>query len=69
MTNHAVDSFLEDLLKVGVKRIARVGGRSKEKWIKEYLISELSGKKKSKDSDRKRISRDRWAAKRSCLTT
>lgn len=67
MTNHAVDSFLEDLLKVGVKKIARVGGGSKETWTRGYLISKLSGKLKSNDSDKKRMSRDRWTAKRSYL--
>ena len=67
MTNHAVDSFLEDLLKVGVKKIARVGGGSKERWIKNYLISELSGKMKGKGTDRKKMSRERWAAKRSYM--
>lgn len=67
MTNHAVDSFLEELLKVGVKKIARVGGGSKERWIKDHLISELSGKMKGKGTDRKKMSRERWAAKRSYM--
>lgn len=67
MTNHAVDSFLEDLLKVGVKKIARIGGGSKEKWTQDYSISELSGRVKERGSDRKRTSQDRWAARRSYL--
>ena len=41
-TNHALDTFLEDLLKKGVSRIARVGGGSKEEWTKQYLLRTLS---------------------------
>lgn len=68
VTNHAVDSFLEELLKAGVKKIARVGGGSKEIWTRDYLISKLAGKLKNSDTDKKRIGRDRWATRRSYLS-
>lgn len=63
VTNHAVDSFLEDLLKAGVKKIARIGGGSKEVWTRDYLISKLAGKLKSSSKDRKRMGRDHWATR------
>lgn len=44
VTNHAVDSFMEDLLKLGVTKLARLGRGSKESWIQKYQISELSQK-------------------------
>lgn len=67
VTNHAVDSFLEDLLRAGVKKIARVGGGSKEIWTRDYLISKLAGRLRGNDSDKKRMGRDRWATKRPYL--
>ena len=42
MTNHALDSYLEDLRKSGVKKLARLGGQSKEQWTKEYKLSVIS---------------------------
>lgn len=63
VTNHAVDSFLENLLKAGVKKIARIGGGSKEVWTRDYLISKLAGRLKSSGRERKRIGRDRWATR------
>ena len=41
-TNHALDSFLEDLIDVGIKDIVRVGGRSKNEKVKPYALQELS---------------------------
>lgn len=42
MTNHALDSFLDDLRKLGVPRLVRLGGNSKESWTKEIQISTVS---------------------------
>jgi len=42
-TNHALDSFLEDLLDVGIKDIVRVGGRSKSERLEEYSLYNLAG--------------------------
>ncbi|KAI9790938.1 MAG: hypothetical protein M1833_001737 [Piccolia ochrophora] len=44
MTNHALDSYLADLDKAGVKKIARLGRGTKEAWIKPLQIGELTGK-------------------------
>ncbi|KAI9810893.1 MAG: hypothetical protein M1827_005752 [Pycnora praestabilis] len=46
MTNHALDSFLQDLLKEGITRIVRLGAGSKEEWIKPYRLMEISNKTK-----------------------
>lgn len=46
LTNHALDSFLEDLRKSGIVRLARLGGGSKEDWTKPYLVKEQSSKLK-----------------------
>lgn len=46
MTNHALDSFLEDLLKDGITKVARLGGGSKEDWTKSHLLRGLSSKMK-----------------------
>lgn len=45
-TNHALDSFLQDLLKDGVVNVARLGGGSREEWTKPYLLRELSSRLK-----------------------
>ena len=42
MTNHALDSFLNDLRQLGMDRIVRLGGNSKEKWTWEYLLRNIS---------------------------
>lgn len=42
VTNHALDSFLEDLRKSGVTKLARLGGNSKEAWTKQFHISTIS---------------------------
>lgn len=43
-TNHALDSFLGDLLDVGITDIVRVGGRCKDERIQPYGMHELTGK-------------------------
>ncbi len=40
-TNHALDQFLEGLLKSGVDRIVRVGGRSKSEQLKRFNLADL----------------------------
>ncbi len=42
VTNHALDSFLEDLRNSGVTKLARLGGNSKETWTKQFQISTIS---------------------------
>lgn len=41
-TNHALDSFLGDLVDQGITKIARLGGGSKEEWTKKYALTTLS---------------------------
>ncbi|KAK2761189.1 hypothetical protein FQN54_001710 [Arachnomyces sp. PD_36] len=43
-TNHALDSFLENLLKQGITDIARLGGGSKAEWTKKFGVSSLTNK-------------------------
>ncbi|EFR02412.1 NFX1-type zinc finger-containing protein 1 [Nannizzia gypsea CBS 118893] len=46
-TNHALDQFLEELVKVGVKKIIRIGGQSKSKILEGHnlrLVSKGEGK-------------------------
>ncbi|KZF19706.1 P-loop containing nucleoside triphosphate hydrolase protein [Xylona heveae TC161] len=52
MTNHALDSFLEDLKNEGITSIARLGGGSKKEWTKPHLLKELSRKMKVSRKDR-----------------
>mmetsp|Transcript_31280 Transcript_31280/g.71896 ORF Transcript_31280/g.71896 Transcript_31280/m.71896 type:complete len:568 (+) Transcript_31280:1151-2854(+) len=42
-TNHALDSFLPDLLDSGITEITRVGGNSKTERLKPYNIREQEG--------------------------
>ncbi|KAL9107511.1 MAG: hypothetical protein Q9227_007613 [Pyrenula ochraceoflavens] len=51
LTNHALDSFLKGLLDAGVDRIARVGGASREEWIKKHLLRSLARKMKLTDTE------------------
>ncbi|KAI9704227.1 MAG: hypothetical protein M1836_007088 [Candelina mexicana] len=44
MTNHALDSFLEDLVKDGITQVARLGAGSKVEWTRPYTLRELSHK-------------------------
>lgn len=46
MTNHALDGFLQDLLKDGIVSVARLGGGSREEWTKPHLLRELSSRLK-----------------------
>ncbi|RHZ73529.1 hypothetical protein Glove_230g154 [Diversispora epigaea] len=39
-TNHALDNFLEDLLKVGIENIVRIGSRSKSEIISKFSLEE-----------------------------
>ena len=38
MTNHALDDFIDSLIKRKIRRIARLGNRSTHDWIKPYLM-------------------------------
>ena len=38
MTNHALDSFLDDLVKKNFRNMVRLGAGSKEKWTDEFLM-------------------------------
>ncbi|KAI9870942.1 MAG: hypothetical protein M1830_003607 [Pleopsidium flavum] len=55
MTNHALDSFLEDLIKDGITKVARLGGGSKEEWTKSHLLRGLSSKMKLTQIERNNI--------------
>ncbi|KAI9844006.1 MAG: hypothetical protein M1837_005941 [Sclerophora amabilis] len=57
MTNHALDSFLADLLNRGVSRIARLGGGSREDWTKAHGLRELTAKLKQTRIECGRIGR------------
>ena len=46
-TNHALDSFLGDLVEKGMDNIVRLGGGSKETWTGKYLLREQSRKMKT----------------------
>ena len=50
-TNHALDSFLGDLVKQGFTSIARFGGGSKQAWTKKYSLKALTSKMKITDSE------------------
>jgi hypothetical protein len=51
MTNHALDSFLSDLLEHGVKKIARLGGGSKQEWTKQYTLKSLTSSVKATERE------------------
>ncbi|KAI9800521.1 MAG: hypothetical protein M1825_004069 [Sarcosagium campestre] len=55
VTNHALDSFLNDLVKRGVKKIVRLGGGSKDAWTKPYSIHQVSRKLKQTERERSQI--------------
>ncbi|GJP50063.1 hypothetical protein CLOM_g9207 [Closterium sp. NIES-68] len=40
-TNHALDQFLEGLIASGIKRVVRVGGRSRSESLQEYNLSNI----------------------------
>ena len=45
-TNHALDSFLEDLRSRGITEIVRMGGKDTEDWLKPLRLSEVRSKMK-----------------------
>lgn len=59
MTNHALDSFLQDLLKDGIVSVARLGGGSREEWTKPHLLRELSSKLKRTQIEQSTLSSSR----------
>lgn len=50
-TNHALDSFLGDLIDQGITKIARLGGGSKEEWMKKYTLSSLTQSTKATETE------------------
>ncbi|KAK2783225.1 hypothetical protein FQN53_009311 [Emmonsiellopsis sp. PD_33] len=52
MTNHALDAFLKELLEKGIKKIARIGGGSREDWTKKYTLKSLTSAMKVDALDR-----------------
>jgi hypothetical protein len=60
-TNHAVDDFLEGIVRAGYNRVVRLGPRSTASWIKPYTLHELrlKLKKSISESSLGNVSRDR----------
>ncbi|RHZ73578.1 hypothetical protein Glove_230g78 [Diversispora epigaea] len=48
-TNHALDNFLEDLLKNGIDNIVRIGSRSKSEIISEFSLEEKCRNRKGQN--------------------
>ncbi len=59
MTNHALDSFLEDLVKDGITQVARLGAGSKVEWTKPYTLRELSHRMKLTQLESHNLARSR----------
>ena len=41
MTNHALDQFLEGLLKAGISKLIRVGGQSKSQSLEPHNLNSI----------------------------
>jgi hypothetical protein len=53
-TNHALDQFLEHLIKTGVKRVIHIGGQSQSDVLKDHnlrVISKSEGKTKTESHE------------------
>jgi superfamily II DNA or RNA helicase len=50
-TNHALDQFLESLLKKGIRDIVRIGGRSRSEQLKTFNLAELVQANRTGGSD------------------
>ena len=57
MTNHALDSFLDDLRKDGIDKLVRLGGGSKEQWTEQFRPRAIAHRIKGLPSDKKNFSR------------
>ncbi|KAL9598369.1 MAG: hypothetical protein Q9219_004531 [cf. Caloplaca sp. 3 TL-2023] len=57
MTNHALDNFLNDLLKQGITKVARLGGGSKEDWADKYTLASLRKNFKSTSVESTKVSK------------
>ena len=55
MTNHALDSYLDDLRNAGIRKLARLGRGSKETWTQEYQLSTISSRMKRTTFERSRL--------------
>ncbi|KAK5225217.1 hypothetical protein LTR47_009642 [Exophiala xenobiotica] len=51
LTNHALDSFLEDLRDAGVTGLVRIGGGSKEEWTNSINLKSLKRKTRLSKED------------------
>ena len=59
MTNHALDSFLEDLKSAGITKLARLGQGSKETWTQQHQLRTLSSKMRHTRYERQRLYQSR----------
>ncbi|OAS99706.1 uncharacterized protein BDCG_16275 [Blastomyces dermatitidis ER-3] len=63
LTNHALDAFLKELLEKGVRKIARIGGGSREDWTKKYNLKSLVSSTKLRQIERHTRAKEYGAAK------
>lgn len=52
-TNHALDSFLNDLRKDGITKLVRLGGGSQEQWIEAFRPRAITRRVKGPPGDAK----------------
>ncbi|KAJ9350269.1 hypothetical protein DTO280E4_8712 [Paecilomyces variotii] len=57
MTNHALDSFLKDLIDHGVTDVARIGTGSKEDWTAKYNLKSLARSTARTEKEQKDVSK------------
>lgn len=55
-TNHALDSFLNDIRQAGVTKLVRLGGNSKESWTKAFSLRAAARQLKKTTLERSRES-------------
>ena len=60
MTNHALDSFLDDLRKDGIDKLVRLGGGSKEQWIEKFRPRAIAQRVKGLPSSNKAYGRIKY---------
>ncbi|KLJ08393.1 hypothetical protein EMPG_16163 [Blastomyces silverae] len=63
LTNHALDAFLKELLEKGVRKIARIGGGSREDWTKKYNLKSLVSSTKLRHVERHTRAKEYGAVK------
>ncbi|CAK4032056.1 Hypothetical predicted protein [Lecanosticta acicola] len=62
-TNHALDQFLENLLKAGIKDVMRVGSRSKSEQLAGHNLREIASKIKLKGESKEKSKKLRQSVK------